>query len=334
MSDHRHPCPSPLLPGLVGGIVGAALANASHQRDDALTQAALRKIADLERERLTAENQRHELAQAESQRHESERIYQRAVLWLSHCDNEERLDYLIAMHGAAFAQPVANRLTAEIFTHPPLAGPLAAHSTIGLQLARCQQEQQTWRRESAHLQRRRWSAGGVFLLGMLGGGVVVVPLMLALDLPAMAYGGALVLLAGLSPIVAERQPPPPSTRTHSAGGFVAPAQTHAQHLARHDLLGTLRAEVMARHARQFHAQTEELRRLFALHLPALPAAAEKHLWAVRPLIEAAQRDYPPRVRCELATVSDAAIHARLRPALTAAVARQGERLLQTRAEAR
>lgn len=326
MPDDRHRCSNLLVPGLVGGLVGAALTEASRSQRDALLRREMEKIADLEHKRLAEEKKRHQLAQAEVQNNEADRAHHRAVLWLSHCNNEERLDYLVVQNRETLSRQLAGRLTAETLLRPPATERLAARTDTRARLSQCRQEHHAWQQESAMLQRERWTFGGVFLVGLFSVGAIMVPLLYAFDSRVIPYGGFCgLVLALLSPVIARLQPPP--DRSRSGGNSAIPTRTFAQHQTRHALVGILRAEAIARLERQLVVQGEELHRLFAANEPTWLATAERHVWAIRPLIEAAQRDYPPRVRCDLGALSDAVILARLRDTLPPAFATQLEYLL-------
>lgn len=321
MADEQ---PAPIVPALLGGAVAAVLINASHRDDTRRLASHLDGIAALERERLAEAKKHLQAVQAESRRNDTHRAYEHDVLWLSHCNNEERLDHLIARQREVFVERLAGHVAAEISSDPRVSEQRAALVDTRGRLEQIRHEHTAWQHDSAALRRRRWSARGVCLVVFCLALAILLPLSRAFGSVVIAHGLIIALaLALLSPVIVKLQPAPARSRGDDAA---APARTFARHQARHALVGILRAQLIARLERQSASHREELRRLFSAGLPAWAASADCHVEKMRPLIESAHRDYPPRVRCDLAALSDAAIFARLCDSLPATLTRKLETL--------
>lgn len=327
MSNDKSIFSEPLVAGLVGGIVGGALAHDGANRESAEIREKLDQLTGIEKERLRLQADQLGFAKTELHRAETERAYQHAVLWLSHCNNDERLDYLIGQNQPALAQQLAIHLIAEAELDATAATLLADHRETRHQLAEREHQHQAWQRQFIRLKSARWTGGRIFFRGLLLGCIPGIPALIALGATILPVLFLLVILfALLSPVIVRWQPIPSSFFPN--GKPPLPAKNFSALLTREELLGTQRAEEMKLLTEKSASQQSELRRQFQRRQSLWLAAAPRHTWTLRPLLEAAQRAYPPRVRCDLAAITDEAIATRLREPVVPAFAAQCEHLLR------
>lgn len=314
MSDQRHSdCASPLVPALIGGILGAGLADASGQQDAARMREEIARLAKIEAARLAEEKQRHRLAEIDSQRNATEHAYRRTVLWLEHSNNSERLAYLIDQHRAALTTLIAERIVAQITPEPLVSPRIASFAQERATLHHSRIDQKELDHQLVRLRKARWSPATVFIVGTVTqAGVFTVLYQLSIpNLLPWAFG-ALGLLALISPVIAQRQPVPEQFRP-------ADAQTLPVHLDRLDLIRSLRAREITMHEQQLYQHRAELLRFLNESLATPLTKAILHAPALRATLENHQKTYPPRVRCDLATIADTDLVAPLRGSLPAAL---------------
>jgi len=324
--DHRHVCPHPLLPGLIGGIVGATLVDASRREAAAQLRREIDSLAAVERTRLAKERERLVLAQNESRRDETERAYHKAVLWLEHCNNDERLDYLAGRHGPELVGRVVTRLLDDIRRRPGIAALLDAAEQAR---RHCQHARESWRACETRLvalRCDRWTAPGVWLCGAVIGIAILWPCSVAFGMTAVAgYGVFLAALAAASPLIVRWQPTPFARRATRPGPPL-PCSLRDSIACLESALIAAETELSTATIEQALAR-EALSQAFAALHPTLIDDAFRHTAAVREWLDALQAIYPPRVRCELAAIEDAALHARFAPGLPAALDRELARLI-------
>lgn len=186
MSDARS-CSHPLVPGLVGGVIGAALIEGTHRAHTAQFERQLDEIRSLERSRLAEQQELHRMHQTEAQRNQTERSFQHAVVWLSHCDNHERLDYLIAQNQQVLVQQLAVFLADEVERDPSTTSALSSYREARHHFDILQQAHRSRERHRATLQRARWTSGSVFATGLLMGLLSGLPALLVLGAVVIPY---------------------------------------------------------------------------------------------------------------------------------------------------
>jgi hypothetical protein len=325
MSDPRS-CSFPLASGLIGGLVGAALVENAHHIHATDLKLRINDIKSLEQSRLAEQWDLHRLHQAEAGRNHAERSFQHAVLWLGHCNNDERLEYLVTQNQLALARQLAALLAAEVERDPSLTSHLVRLRETRHQLAAAQQTHRARQPHRAALQRARWTAGSVFATGLLIGCLSGIPALVVIGtavLPCLFLFG--MLLALFSPAIAARQTIPARFRSEKRTSH---EKNFATLLVRTELLDILRTREMTRRATDIRNQEDELRRHFGLRQPQWLDAAATHVGALRPQLETLQQSYPPRVRCNLAALPDEAIARHLRNTTAPLLAQECERLLQ------
>lgn len=326
MSDERHDCPNRVVPFLIGGALGAALAHDANRENAARIRREIDVLAALERERLAQEEQRLALAQTEAQRDEADRTYRQSVLWLEHCNNDERLEWFVRGHGAALADELTVRVIAE-------ARQRAEIVTLfdDVRAARHAMEASEMNQRGREVQRnelrwRRWTGGSIWFVCAAVGLAILIPLWAHFG--AEAVGGYVLFLAvcaGISPLVVRWQPTPKDLAPQIPGipfsGSLREAIERVE-----EAIGETEAEISS--ATMEHALAREtIVQAFRAMQPALLAEASRCLSAIRARIDALQVIYPPRIRCELAAVSDATLQTQLAPHFRAALEQGGAAII-------
>lgn len=314
------------MPGLLGGFVGAALIDASRRDAAAQLEREVKNLAAIERARLADEQQRLALAQAEVRHSEVERDFRHAVLWLEHSNNDERFAYITRSHGPELSERVASHLMDEVRRRPEISTLVA---TADRARRHCDHARARWRDRDARLRALRsrcWTGAGVWLCGAIVAFVILLPFLILCGTDVvMGYVSFLAVLAIASPLIVRLQRTPAIHRSTRSGPALSSslrrniAHLEAAVVAAETALSTATIELTL--ARKALAQT------FAALRPLLLTDLVRHLGVVRRQIDELQKIYPPRVRCELAAISDTALHTRLAAHLPAALDRGLARLI-------
>lgn len=328
MSDHSS-CPSPFVPALVGGMLGAGLAAAPRARDDADLCRQIGELTAREQARSARDQELLQLAHAGTKRDEAERAYRHAVLWLEHCNHAERFDFLFQRHGAALAHQVAVSLLAEARTESYLSALFAAISATGARSRHLAEAKERSARHLRNLRRLRWTHGMVFGAGAGFGFVLLILGWITSDAPLLAaFVAYLIIVAIAAPIVVRFQPLPEAFRRAGSGtGDPVPGGMEAN-LAR---LETAAAALEAEHSAatmDLALARETLSQALYTQRPTLLASASRHLAAPRRALVEYQSIYPPRLRCDLEALADPTLLAHLAPLLPSALDAEAGRLIE------
>lgn len=320
MSDERHDCPSRVVPFLIGGALGAALASDANWENAAQIRREIDKVAALERERLAQEQKRLALAQTEAQRHEADRVFRHAVLWLEHCTNDERLDWLVSGHGAALADEVATRAIADARKRADVVALFDDVRAAKHALDNAEADKRRREIQRDELRRRRWQGAGVWWVFATIGFAILIPFWVRFGAKALgAYGLLLAVSAFVAPLIVRWQPTPKDLALQIPG-FLFSGSLREGLVRIESAIGAAKTAISTASLDLALAREAVVQTFRALR-PGLIDDANHQMPRVRAQIDGLQSVYPPRVRCELAAVSDAALHARLAPHLPAALER-------------
>lgn len=315
---------SPLLTGVAGGVIGAALTQAVADDRTAELRREIEdranQLAAIERERLSVERERLQLAESARRRAEAESIFRHALLWLEHCNNDERCDFLVRRHGEAIATALAPAFMAALRACPEIARLLADIRTAQDACAHLNETKGAWEKRLAALEREdRRIATRTWTISIAG--MVAIPL-LAIFAPRTT-GTLLVLLVSLFAVIVahvfRRTAEAPWPSLTLPDGSTAPRRLRPcrEHLARvveqlvHESSAFDLRLALAREAlNQYLAENRSERALGWLiqHTP----IARTHL-------DQQQTIYPPQLRCTLAAVEPTRLAALLGPSLANAL---------------
>lgn len=320
MTDRHHECPSGATPFLIGGAVGVAVAQSASWKATEQLRREVETLTGIERERLAEERKRLAFEQVEAQRNEAARVYRQSVLWLEHCNNDERLKWLVRGQGMALAGELAVRTIAEVRKRPEVVALFDDVVAARHALETAETTKRGREAQRDELRERRWSGVGVWFIGAVVGLVLLIPFWAYLGAVAVAgYALFLTGFAGLSPMIVRWQPTPNDLAPRIPGGLVSGRLREA--IARVEET-IKRAEAERSSATiELALAREAVMQAFRRMQAARFEDTKRHLPAIRARIETLQAIYPPRIRCDLAAVSNEMLHAQLAPYFPAAIER-------------
>ncbi len=328
MSDPSPQAPSPLVSALVGGVAGGVLTglfvHAANRRLASQLDLEAERLGRIELERLGTERRRLGLTRQTLQNQETDRAYQKAVLWLAHSNNDERLEYLVDQASTLLAGDYADHLIAQTVLRSPISVQIGNLVQVRTQLKQEKGRLDDLLRQTAELRKHRLDTANTLLASLLLGIGLFVPLYTAFDFSISSYIALYVtLLLPLSLWIPRFQRLPPHYLQQHQSLVVE--NNLLMQLSRLELLSLLRASQLEKLRAELLGQHAALTRTFAERQAEWLATAGDCVAELRPALETYQRHYPPRVRCDLSLIQDAALLDRLsRPLETAFAERLAE----------
>lgn len=320
MNEEHHKCPSRVAPFLIGAALGAAAGTDESRFQAAELRREIERLTDIERERLAAEQKRLAVTQSEARRNESDRIFRQSVFWLEHCNNDEKLEWILRGHGAALTDELAAQMIMEARQQPEVAVLFEEVEAARRALATSETHQGVWETLRDELRGREWTKTGVWLLGAAVGLAVSIPVWLHYGAVTVGgYGLFLAVYAGFTPLVVRWQPTPKDLAPQTSGFLFSGSLPEAIERVR-ETVRQAGEDVSGARIRLALAR-EAVMQAFRAMQPTLYEKARMHAPAIRARIDTLQAIYPPRVRCELTSISDEKLYAQLAPHFPAAIER-------------
>jgi hypothetical protein len=318
MADDDKPS---ILPVIAGAFIGTALGSGigNKRTQEAIEaqagqlQEKLDELREQEAQRLEIEEERLAVLKEQRRQKQADGAWQRDVLWLDRCNNEERFDYLVQKKSAAIVSPLADFLANDVPASATIAPDLAALAPVRKKCRQLEKAiaglQEALKKHSKKTKERSTNCGCFLLLALPIGGIsaffapwIVTVIIITTAIIIFFVLNKEVRLKADVELPNSIPPPlaPPPFKIKQLNQFLADARArHSEEKPKETAcVNKLRAGI-----EQLRLQLEKQ--------PGIPAHAE----ILRRGLDAAQNNYPPSSRCDPKQITDTTLFARLTPAL-------------------